>query len=93
VNDCRAKQIFSAKFGQPPLTVYSGRDFASKCFFGCKAFQQYINILFQGRSMSWHGSSLQSLWEFESTEQVAMRLVLGRVSLKKVSSYGREIRA
>jgi hypothetical protein len=30
-----------------------------------------------------HGSSLQSLWEFEPTEQVAMRLALGRVSLKK----------
>src|SRR5260370_26966203 len=30
-----------------------------------------------------HGSSLQSLWEFEPTEQVAMRLAFGRVSLKK----------
>ncbi len=30
-----------------------------------------------------HGSSLQSLWEFDLTEQVAMRLALGRVSLTK----------
>jgi len=30
-----------------------------------------------------HGSSLQSLWEFELTKQIAMRLALGRISLKK----------
>ncbi len=30
-----------------------------------------------------HGSSLQCLWEFEPSEQLAMRLALGRVSLKK----------
>ncbi len=73
----------SAKFGQPPLTVYSGRDFRIEVLFWVQGVPAIHQHSFSGAFHVMHGSSLHSLWEFESTEQVAMRLALGRVSLKK----------
>jgi hypothetical protein len=71
-----------AKFGQPPLTVYSGRDFRIEVLFWVEGVPAIHQHSFSGAFHVMHGSSLQSLWEFEPTEQVAMRLALGRVSLK-----------
>jgi len=73
----------SAKFGQPPLTVFGGRDFRIEVLFWVQGIPAIHQHGFSGAFHVMHGSSLQSLWEFEPTEQVAMRLVLGRVSLKK----------
>ena len=73
----------SAKFGQPPLTVFSGRDFRIEVLFWVQGIPAIHQHSFSGAFHVMHGSSLQSLWEFEPTEQVAMRLALGRVSLKK----------
>src|SRR6266699_3764019 len=72
-----------AKFGQPPLTVYGGRDFRIEVLFWVQGIPVVHQHSFSGAFHVMHGSSLQSLWEFEPTEQVAMRLALGRVSLKK----------
>jgi len=73
----------SAKFGQPPLTVFGGRDFRIEVLFWVQGIPAIHQHSFSGAFHVMHGSSLQSLWEFEPTEQVAMRLALGRVSLKK----------
>ena len=73
----------SAQFGQPPLTVYTGRDFRIEVLFWVQGIPAIHQHSFSGAFHVMHGSSLQSLWEFEPTEQVATRLALGRVSLKK----------
>ena len=73
----------SAKFGLPPLTVYTGRDFRIEVLFWVQGIPAIHQHSFSGAFHVMHGSSLQSLWEFDPTEQVAMRLSLGRVSLKK----------
>ncbi len=73
----------SATFGQPPLTVFGGRDFRIEVLFWVQGIPAIHQHSFSGAFHVMHGSSLQSLWEFEPTEQVTMRLALGRVSLKK----------
>src|SRR6266853_5529160 len=71
------------KSRQPPLTVYSGRDFRIEVLFWVQGVPAIHQHSFSGAFHVMHGSSLQTLWEFELREQVAMRLALGRVSLKK----------
>jgi len=73
----------SAKFGQPPLTVYNGRDFRIEVLFWVQGIPAVHQHSFSGAFQVMHGSSLQCLWEFETTEEIAMRLASGRVSLKK----------
>src|SRR5260370_34418632 len=73
----------SAKFGQPPLTVYSGRDFRIEVLFWVTGIPAIHQLSFSGAFHVMHGSSLQSLWSFELAEQVALRLALGRISLMK----------
>jgi hypothetical protein len=73
----------TAKFGQPPLTVYGGRDFRIEVLFWVQGIPAIHQHGFSGAFHVMHGSSLQSLWEFEPAEQVTMRLALGRLSLKK----------
>src|SRR5258708_5027060 len=77
------KADLGAKFGQPPLTVYSGRDFRIEVLFWVQGIPAIHEHSFSGAFHVMHGSSLQSLWKFDSTEQLAMRLALGRVSLKE----------
>src|SRR5882724_7486483 len=79
----------SAKFGQPPLTVFGGRDFRIEVLFWVQGIPAIHQHSFSGAFHVMHGSSLQSLWEFEPTEQVAMRLAFGRVSLKKAELLGK----
>lgn len=73
----------SAKFGQPPLTVYGGRDFRIEVLFWVQGVPGIHQHGFSGAFHVMHGSSLHSLWQFDITEQIAMRLALGRASLKK----------
>ena len=73
----------SAKFGQPPLTVYSGRNFRIEVLFWVQGIPAIHQHSFSGAFHVMHGSSLQSLWEFEPTEQIEVSLALGQVSLKK----------
>src|ERR1051325_2798290 len=73
----------SAKFGQPPLTVYGGRDFRIEVLYWVQGIPGIHQHSFSGAFHVMHGSSLQSLWQFELQEQVALRLALGSVSLKK----------
>jgi len=63
--------------------VFGGRDFRIEVLFWVQGIPAIHQHSFSGAFHVMHGSSLQSLWEFEPTEQVAMRLALGRVSLKK----------
>jgi len=73
----------SAKFGQPPLTVFGGRDFRIEVLFWVQGIPAIHQHSFSGAFHVMHGSSLQSLWEFEPAEQITMRLALGRVSLNR----------
>jgi hypothetical protein len=72
-----------AKFGQPPLTVYTGRDFRIEVLFWVQGLPAIHQHSFSGAFHVMHGSSLHTLWEFETKKQVTMRLALGQVSLKK----------
>lgn len=78
-----AQADLSADFGQPPLTVYNGRDFRIEVLFWVQGVPAIHQHSFSGAFHVMHGSSLQNLWEFEPTDQVAMRLTLGHLSLKK----------
>ena len=70
-------------FGQPPLTVFVGRDFRIEVLFWVQGVPGIHQHGFSGAFQVMHGSSLHSLWEFKTAEQVAMRLILGHVSLRK----------
>jgi hypothetical protein len=72
-----------AKFGQPPLTVYGGRNFRIEVLFWVQGTPAIHQHGFSGAFHVMHGSSLQSLWEFELTEQIEVSLAVGQVSLKK----------
>ncbi len=78
-----AQADLRAKFGQPPLTVYNGRDFRIEVLFWVQGVPAIHQHSFSGVFHVMHGSSLQCLWDFEATEELAIRLALGRVSLKK----------
>src|SRR6267142_2323997 len=78
-----AQADLAAKFGQPPLTVYGGRDFRIEVLFWVQGIPAIHQHSFSGAFHVMHGSSLQSLWEFETTEQIEVSLALGQVSLKK----------
>ncbi len=72
-----------AKFGQPPLTVYSARDFRIEVLFWVQGIPAIHQHSFSGAFHVMHGSSLQCLWDFKPVEQLAMRLAVGQVSLTK----------
>ena len=78
-----AQADLSAKFGQPPLTVYDGRDFRIEALFWVQGIPAIHQHSFSGAFHVLHGSSIQSLWAFEPAEQLAMRLAFGRVFLQK----------
>src|SRR5467141_638931 len=78
-----AQADLGAKFGQPPLSVFTGRDFRIEVLFWVQGIPAIPQHSFSGAFHVMHGSSLQSLWQFEPEEQLSLRLALGSVSLKK----------
>lgn len=72
-----------ARFGDPPLTVYTGRNFRIEVLFWVKGLPAIHQHGFSGAFHVMHGCSVHSLWDFEPQEQIEVRLILGRASFKR----------
>lgn len=70
----------AARFGDPPLTVFTGRGFRIDVLFWTQGTPSIHQHAFSGAFHVLQGSSLHSLWEFEPTERLEVRLLLGRVA-------------
>lgn len=77
-----AQHDLDAKFGQPPLTVYWGRDFRIDVLFWVDGVPDIHQHDFSGAFCVLHGSSLHVVWGFETTHTIATRLSLGTMILK-----------
>lgn len=71
-----------AKFGDPPLTVYSGRAFRIEALFWIRGLPAVHQHSFSGAFHVLEGSSIHSLWTFEPQHRVAVRLILGRTEFQ-----------
>lgn len=72
-----------AEFGQPPYTVYFGRDFRIEVLFWIGATPAIHQHGFSGAFHVLSGSSLHIVWDFEATEKVSTHLSYGHVGLRK----------
>lgn len=72
-----------AAFGDPPLTVYTGRGFRIEVLFWMKGIPAIHQHSFSGAFHVMQGSSIHSVWDFEAEEQIGVRLQLGRASFKR----------
>jgi hypothetical protein len=82
-NSLPAQSDLEAIFGQPPLTVYKGREFEIQVLFwigGTPAIHQHS---FSGAFAVMHGSSLHLEWGFDPEHQVCSHLILGKLHLRK----------
>lgn len=70
-----------ARFGQPPLTVFSGRDFRIEVLFWVQGVPAIHQHGFSGAFHVLHGSSLHTLWHFSRLHDVSSRLSYGYVTL------------
>jgi hypothetical protein len=73
----------NASFGQPPLTVYSGRDFYIDVLFWVQGLTAIHRHSFSGAFHVMHGSSLHTLWSFDPWERITTRLLCGKMSLRR----------
>src|SRR5262245_22949616 len=73
-----------ARFGNPPLTVYDGRGFRIEVLFWIHGVPGIHQHSFSGAFHVMKGSSIHTLWDFEPTERIETRLLLGKVSLREV---------
>src|ERR1700728_1922875 len=72
----------AAHFGQPPLTVYLGRDFRIEVLFWINSTPSVHQHSFSGAFSVLHGSSLHLSWGFETEQRVTTHLFYGDVVLK-----------
>jgi hypothetical protein len=72
-----------AKFGQPPLTIYWGRDFRIEILFWTGAVPNVHQHAFSGAFHVMHGSSLHLAWGFKCAERVSNHLSYGSTHLNK----------
>jgi hypothetical protein len=68
-----------AGFGDPPLTVFEGRNFRIEVLFWLRGVPGIHQHGFSGAFHVLEGSSIHTRWRFVAEERVGMRLVLGRV--------------
>jgi hypothetical protein len=71
-----------AKFGDPPLTVYCGRQFRIEALFWIQGTPAIHQHSFSGAFHVLHGSSIHTRWKFESMRRIESRLLIGRVALE-----------
>ena len=69
------------EFGQPPLTVYWGREFRIEVLFWIGAIPAVHQHAFSGAFHVMHGSSLHLAWGFECAERISNHLSLGSTRL------------
>ena len=77
------QQDLQATFGQPPLTVYWGREFRIELLFWVEGLPGIHQHGFSGAFHVLSGSSLQTQWVFKPTRRVVSRLYFGTTSLTK----------
>jgi hypothetical protein len=71
-----------AKFGQPPLTVYSGRRCDIQVILWLNGSTTIHRHGFSGAFQVLHGSSLHTRYAFFARRQVTSRMLLGDLSLR-----------
>lgn len=72
-----------AEFGQPPFTVYWGRDFRIEVLFWTGAIPAVHQHAFSGAFHVMHGSSLHLTWGFKCAEWISNHLSFGSTHLNK----------
>lgn len=77
------QQDISAHFGQPPLTVYLGRDFRIEVLFWINSTPSIHQHAFSGAFFVLLGSSLHLSWAFETEQRINTHLLYGDVLLKQ----------
>lgn len=78
-----AQSDISAEFGQPPLTVFNGRDFRIEVLFWVHGIPGIHEHGFSGAFHVMHGSSIHTHWRFKVQHRINMRLLLGTSHLQK----------
>jgi hypothetical protein len=68
------------KFGQPPLTVYRGRDFALDVYFWREFSPEIHNHGFAGVFTVLEGHSLHARYSFEPNERISHHFFVGEVA-------------
>jgi hypothetical protein len=71
-----------AEFGNPPLTVYNGKGFRIDVLFWIEGVPSIHQHGFSGAFHVLRGSSTHTLWTFEPSKRIQMRLLLGQASLQ-----------
>lgn len=72
-----------AEFGQPPLTVYWGRDFRVEVLFWTGVIPAVHQHGFSGAFHVMHGSCLHLTWGFKCGERISNHLSYGSMHLNK----------
>lgn len=72
----------AARFGDPPLTVYTGREFRIEVLFWIEGLPGIHCHAFSGAFHVLHGASLHTLWDFLPTTPIETRLIIGQISLR-----------
>lgn len=73
----------AGEFGQPPLTVYWGREFRIEVLFWTGAIPVVHQHAFSGAFHVMHGSSLHLTWGFDCAERISNHLSLGSTHLRQ----------
>jgi hypothetical protein len=71
-----------ADFGQPPLTVFNGRDFRIEVLFWVHGIPGIHEHGFSGAFHVMHGSSIHTHWHFNIESRINTRLFLGTTRLE-----------
>lgn len=83
VDDLPRQDDIQARFGDPPLTVYTGRKFRIEVLFWVRGLPAVHQHEFSGAFHVMQGSSIHTIWDFEPQEQIEVRLLLGRTSFNR----------
>ncbi|MEV7781369.1 hypothetical protein [Kitasatospora sp. NPDC088351] len=75
-----AQTDLDARFGQPPLTLYSTSRFHMTLLYWLESTTSIHEHAFQGAFRVLHGSSLHSSWRFDESARISGRLLLGRTT-------------
>jgi hypothetical protein len=76
------QEDLDAKFGNPPITVYYGRGFHIQVLFWLQGVPAVHQHGFSGAFHVMVGSSIHTRWDFELTEMIETRLLLGNVTFR-----------
>jgi hypothetical protein len=77
-----------SSFGDPPLTVYTGRGFYIDVLFWTQGIPAIHQHAFSGAFHVLYGETLHSIWTFETSERIETRLLLGKTIFKSAELLG-----